>query len=111
MGDDARRSRYVFSIMAILGAVAVGGVAYASHVPEVDPLNFAPRVRVPVLMLNGEHDTVFPLETAQKPLFDLFGTPAADKHHVRYPASHVVPRNEVIKETLDWLDRYLGPVR
>lgn len=68
-------------------------------------------LRVPVLMLNGEHDIVFPLETAQKPLFDLLGTPPQDKRHYKTPAAHAVPRNEAIKETLDWLDRYLGPVR
>jgi dienelactone hydrolase len=89
----------------------VGGFWNARFLPEADPFNFAPRVRVPVLMINGEHDIVFPLETAQKPLFDLLGTAPADKRHYTYPASHAVPRNEVIKETLDWLDRYLGPVR
>ena len=91
------------------GVLNVGGFWNGRFLPEADPLNFAPRVRVPVLMINGEHDIVFPLETAQKPLFDLLGTAPPHKHH--YPASHVVPRNELIKETLDWLDRYLGPVR
>jgi dienelactone hydrolase len=89
----------------------VGGFWNARFEPAVDPLNFTPRVRVPVLMINGEHDIVFPLETAQKPMFDLLGTAPAHKRHYKYPASHVVPRNELIKETLDWLDRYLGPVR
>jgi eukaryotic-like serine/threonine-protein kinase len=89
----------------------VGGFWNGRFRREVDPLNFAPRVRVPVLMINGEHDIVFPLETAQKPLFDLLGTAPAHKRHYTSPASHVVPRNELIKETLDWLDRYLGPVR
>ena len=89
----------------------VGGFWNGRFEPEVDPLNFAPRVRVPVLMINGEHDTVFPLEPSQKPLLDLLGTPPAQKRHYTYSASHVVPRNELIKETLDWLDRYLGPVR
>ena len=27
------------------------------------------------------------------------------------PAAYNIPRNELIKETLDWLDRYLGPVK
>ena len=89
----------------------VGGFWNARFLPEADPFNFAPRVRVPVLMLNGEHDIVFPLETAQKPMFDLLGTAPPHKRHYTNPASHAVPRNEVIKETLDWLDRYLGPVR
>jgi len=89
----------------------VGGFWNARFVPEVDPLNFAPRVRMPVLMINGEHDIVFPLETAQKPMFDLLGTAPAQKRHYTSPASHIVPRNELIRETLDWLDHYLGPVR
>jgi dienelactone hydrolase len=89
----------------------VGGFWNGRFLPEADSFNFAPRVRVPVLMLNGEHDIVFPLETAQKPLFDLLGTPPQDKRHYKTPAAHAVPRNEAIKETLDWLDRYLGPVR
>jgi dienelactone hydrolase len=89
----------------------VGGFWNARYLPEVDPFNFAPRVRVPVLMINGEHDIVFPLETAQKPLFDLLGTAPADKKHHITPASHRVPRNELIRVTLDWLDRHLGPVR
>ena len=89
----------------------VGGFSNARFLPEADSFNFAPRVRVPVLMLNGEHDIVFPLETAQKPLFDLLGTARPHKRHYKTPAAHAVPRNEVIKQTLDWLDRYLGPVR
>jgi eukaryotic-like serine/threonine-protein kinase len=89
----------------------VGGFWNARFLPEVDPLNFAPRVRVPVLMINGEHDIVFPLETGQKPMFDLLGTAPGHKRHYTTPASHIVPRNELIRETLDWLDRHLGPVR
>jgi hypothetical protein len=26
-----------------------------------------------------------------------------------YDTDHFIPRNELIKETLGWLDRYLGP--
>jgi hypothetical protein len=45
------------------------------------------------------------------PLFKLLGTPAEHKRHVVFEgAGHVPPRIEVIRETLGWLDRYLGPV-
>lgn len=27
-----------------------------------------------------------------------------------YPGGHSVPRTEMIKDSLRWLDRYLGPV-
>src|SRR5262249_48963944 len=81
--------------------------------PEADLVIFLPRIRIPVLMLNGRYDTTFPVETSQVPLFRLLGTPEKDKRHVILEGSHVVlmsARNEVIRETLDWLDRYLGPV-
>nr|NIP56995.1 hypothetical protein [Gemmatimonadota bacterium]NIR77386.1 hypothetical protein [Gemmatimonadota bacterium]NIT85896.1 hypothetical protein [Gemmatimonadota bacterium]NIU29722.1 hypothetical protein [Gemmatimonadota bacterium]NIU34764.1 hypothetical protein [Gemmatimonadota bacterium] len=85
-----------------------GGLASDRFLPEVDPFNFLPYVRTPVLMLNGEYDVVFPLETSQRPMFELLGTPPGDKKHHVTPASHLVPRDELIRETLDWLDRYLG---
>jgi cephalosporin-C deacetylase-like acetyl esterase len=79
--------------------------------PEVDELNFAPRVKVPVLMLNGRFDFFYPPETSQEPMFRLLGTPKEHKRRVVYETGHTVPRNELIKETLEWLDRYLGPVK
>jgi dienelactone hydrolase len=79
--------------------------------PEVDGLNYAPRVRVPVLMVNGRYDFTAPFETSQQPLFHLLGTPAKDKKHVVFDSGHVPPWPDVVRETLDWLDRYLGPVK
>ncbi len=79
--------------------------------PEVDPLNFAAHVTVPVLMINGRFDFANPLETCQLPMFRLFTTPGKDKRRVLFDTGHVPPRTEFIKETLDWLDRYLGPVK
>jgi len=78
--------------------------------PEIDPLNFVTRVRAPVLMLNGEYDIVFPLETAQKPMFELLGTEPAHKKHYVTSAAHIVPRDALIRETLDWFDQYLQPM-
>jgi hypothetical protein len=73
--------------------------------------DYAPRLRMPVLMLNGRYDFTTPVETAQRPLFDLLGTPAADKRHVVFDTGHVLPLGDVAREMLPWLDRYLGPVR
>jgi dienelactone hydrolase len=80
--------------------------------PETDALNFLPRVRVPVLMLNGRYDYTFPVDSSQKPYFRWLGTPEKDKRHVLYDAAHdvMVNRTEVVKEVLSWLDQYLGPV-
>ena len=78
--------------------------------PEANEFNYVTRVRVPTLMLNGKYDPVFQLEAAARPMFDLLGTPPKDKKLVQYETDHFIPQNEFIKETLEWLDRYLGPI-
>lgn len=44
-------------------------------------------------------------------MFRWLGTRSADKRQVIYDGGHFVPRAQLIKETLDWLDRYLGPLQ
>jgi hypothetical protein len=39
--------------------------------------------------LNGEFDNYFPVETAQKPLYRMLGTPAADKKMIAYPSGYL----------------------
>jgi formylglycine-generating enzyme required for sulfatase activity len=90
--------------------VIVSGGMPEGQPPEVATLNFAPRVRAPVLMLNGRHDFLYPLDETQRPLFRLLGSPEKDKRHVLFDSGHVPNFPDVIRETLDWLDRYLGPV-
>jgi formylglycine-generating enzyme required for sulfatase activity/dienelactone hydrolase len=88
-----------------------GGFTSARMRPEVDPLHFAPRISVPVLMINGDHDFVSPIEAGQKPYFALLGTPPEHKRHSVYPGGHdimALRRNQVVKEILGWLDTYLG---
>jgi serine/threonine protein kinase len=80
--------------------------------PEVEPLNFASRIKIPLLMLSGRYDFTYPVDTSQKPLFKLIGTAPEHKRYVLFEnAGHVPPRLDVVRETLDWLDRYLGPVQ
>jgi cephalosporin-C deacetylase-like acetyl esterase len=79
--------------------------------PEADPLNFAPRVRVPVLMVNGRYDYIFPVESSQDPMFRWLGTAAKDKRHIVFDSGHSPPNDLLIKEVLDWLDHYLGQVK
>src|SRR5207302_988891 len=50
------------------GILAAGGLLGDKPPPEADVLNFAPRVRVPVLMLNGRYDFVAPPATLQLPM-------------------------------------------
>jgi hypothetical protein len=89
----------------------VGGMTMEKSLPEVDQINYLPRVRQPVLMLNGRYDMYFPVESSQKPMFDFLGTPMNEKKMIVYESGHLVPPTEYIKETLAWLDTYLGPVR
>ena len=92
--------------------VSSGGLPFFYTPPEVDPFNFLPHVTVPVLMLNGRYDGDFPLESSQLPYFRNLGTPAKDKKQVIYEGGHgVFPHPGAIQESLNWLDRYLGPVQ
>jgi eukaryotic-like serine/threonine-protein kinase len=89
-----------------------GGFQNRQNLPEVDALNFAGHVTVPVLMLNGRYDVDFPVESSQLPMFQLLGPPSRDKKHVIYDGGHgAFPRPAAVRETLDWLDKYLGAVR
>ncbi len=78
--------------------------------PEADPVHYLPRVRVPTLMINGRYDMLQPLEESIRPMFELLGTPPEHKELLLFDTDHIPPRNEFIKGTLSWLDRYLGPV-
>jgi hypothetical protein len=77
-----------------------------------DQADFAPRIKTPVLMVNGRYDFTFPVDKAQDPLFAMLGTPAADKRHVIMNTPHDVTEDhpQLVKEVLAWLDRYLGRV-
>jgi dienelactone hydrolase len=127
--DDIRTDRlayYGFSWGGRLGPLALaveprfaagvfldGGLSRYPMRPEVESHHYAARVDVPVLMVNGVHDHIFPLGSSQIPMFDLLGTAPEHKKHVTFPSGHVVLamyRNQAIGEILDWLDTYLGPV-
>jgi len=90
--------------------LALGGIDFQRSLPEVDVINFVPRVKQPVLMLNGRYDFFFPVDSTQEPFYELLGSKKDQKKHLLYETGHNVPRNELIKETLNWLDQYLGPV-
>lgn len=89
----------------------VAGLPMERTRPEVDQINFLPRVQIPVIMLNGKYDHFFPVETSQKPFFRLIGTPPENKKYSLYEGGHFVPRTQLITESLNWLDKYLGPVK
>ncbi len=78
-----------------------------------DPFNFLTRVTVPTFMFNGRYDSFFPLESSVMPMYEGLGTPAANKKLTVTDANHFIASynaNQVISETLEWLDTYLGRV-
>jgi pimeloyl-ACP methyl ester carboxylesterase len=89
-----------------------GGYFLVKVVPGLDQADFAPRMKKPVLMVNGRYDYTFPVETAQDPLFRMLGTAPADKRHVILETPHDVTeqRPQLVRAVLDWLDKYLGRV-
>ena len=88
-----------------------GGFDSAKKMPEVDERNFAPRVKIPTLLVNGRYDNFFPLETSQNVMFRSLGTPERDKRHAVLEGGHVPSYEQMVKEILDWLDKYQGPVK
>jgi eukaryotic-like serine/threonine-protein kinase len=121
--DHSKLAYYGYSWGAEMGAIvpaveprikvcvlALGGLDFHRSLPEVDTINFISRVKQPVLMLNGHYDFFFPVESTQDPFYRLLGSRKDQKKHLLYETGHNLPRNELIKETLNWLDQYLGPV-
>ena len=93
-----------------VNVLALAGLDFHRSLPEVDVINFISHVKQPTLMLNGRYDFFFPVEETQEPFYRLLGSPKDQKKHLLYETGHNIPRNELIKESLDWLDLYLGPV-
>ena len=58
----------------------------------------------------GTNDFLFPEETGQLPLFRALGSPPGQKRHAPFDGGHIPPMHSMIKEILDWFDRFLGPV-
>jgi eukaryotic-like serine/threonine-protein kinase len=121
--DHDKLAYYGYSWGAEMGAIvpavdprikvcvlALGGLDFHRSLPEVDTINFISRVKQPVLMLNGRYDFFFPLESTQDPFYQLLGSKKDQKKRMLYETGHNIPRNELIKEILNWLDQYLGPV-
>jgi hypothetical protein len=125
--DDIRNNEigyYGFSLGSLAGPIPcavenrfkaavwnVGGLGFVRSFPETDPFNYLPRVLIPVLMLNGRHDHVFPLDESPKLMLDYLGTPEEHKKMILYDVGHQgPPRNELIKESLNWFGTYLGPL-
>jgi alpha-beta hydrolase superfamily lysophospholipase len=94
--DDAIKSAVLLS----------GGYRFTSG---TDIASFM-KVQTPILMLNARYDYLVPMEQAQM-FYDNVGTPEQDKRLVIYDTGHwPLPRHQMSREMIDWLDRYHGPI-
>ena len=121
--DMSKLAYYSLSMGAYFGPIPValeprikvavfasGGLRYG-YAPEVQPANFMPHVKVPVLLVNGKDDFSVPL-AAQKRFHELLGTPPEHKRHIALEGGHVAQdMRGMFREVLDWYDKYLGAVR
>ncbi len=122
--DKDKIGYYGFSLGAMYGPIiisvekrfksavlTVGGLMFDKMFSENDQINYLPRATIPILMLSGRYDHIFPFETSSKLMFDYLGTPLEKKKQIIYDVGHTgPPRYEIIKESLNWRDKYLGPV-
>lgn len=91
--------------------LAAGGFSPSDPPGEINSFSYAPRVKMPVLMLNTRDDFLFPYETSQRPMFTTLGTPAEQKLHVvQDVGGHSPRRTDIARHILDWLDRWFGTI-
>lgn len=94
-----------------LGMLALFGLSSTEkyRFKEFDPIDYLPHVKIPMLLLGGQYDPDFTMET-QQAFYDFLGTPKSDIRWKMYVTTHWIPRTDRINESLNWLDKYFGPV-
>ena len=92
----------------IRSSIFIGGGLYPSErLPEVNPVNFIPRITGPVLVLTGKYDEEIPYEPDARALFEVLRAP---KQLELVESGHLPPveiRNPIIS---GFLNETLGPV-
>ena len=77
-------------------------------IAEADPVNFAPHIRAPKLMLHGRYDEDTPLNTRGEPLFKLLREP---KRLILFDGGHIPDYGLLVTTVNSWLDETMGPVK
>jgi dienelactone hydrolase len=73
----------------------------------LDWRHYLPQIRVPVLMLNGQVDPLYPVKESQEAMFDLIGSPVKE-HYVHEGGHHMLAPDVKFARMLPWFDRHLG---
>jgi len=96
---------------AVLLSVGIASMNPIFANPQNDPNVFWARVTQPVLVVNGRYDPIRPHHVVMDRFIELLGTRAADKQGVLLDSGHwPLPRGQMVRLVLEWLDRQLGPV-
>jgi pimeloyl-ACP methyl ester carboxylesterase len=92
--------------------ISAGVWRYETTHPLADIANYAPRITVPVLMINGRMDHLMPYVESQQALLHLLGTADSAKRHIAYEGAHYQYRRTfVARAVTDWFDEHLGSPR
>jgi len=123
--DEDKVAFMGFSYGALFGSLLLGlderlktGVLISGGIYNVMPLeasfdvtNYAPRIRQPVLMVNGRFDPIVPWGLSQQRLLELLPNPANQQVLFDELGHYGFPRHRFYRAVTDWLDEQLGPVR
>ena len=97
----------VFSALEprIRANVFVSGGLVPKGRPEANVAYYLARIKQPTVMLNGRFDSLYGEENISQ-LFKNIGT--EEKSLKLFETDHIPPREGMVKETLSWLNKYLG---
>jgi pimeloyl-ACP methyl ester carboxylesterase len=81
---------------------------YVQWIPEANPIDFAPHILAPKLIVQGRYDENISWKTEADPLYKLLRDP---KRMILYDGGHVPPFEFFVTTMNSWLDETLGPVK
>lgn len=85
----------------IQSAVLLGtGVSTKRPLSEYDAKAYLSHVTIPIIMINGYHDPIFPYTISQKPYFDHLGSEEKEVHF--FEAGHIPPFEDFIDLIHAW---------
>ncbi len=120
--DATRLGFYGMSMGSMFGPVfgaleprlrvfVLASLAPAGGRPSTNWVNFAPRMKAPILVLNGRYYQQCPESCAER-MIGLFGAARDDKKLVLADSGYIAPiDSRTVREIEGWFDRYLGPAR